>query len=89
MFTMKTELKTKKRLNITLSRGTWLTLKEEVPRMQRSFFIDQALKAYLADKKKAEIKEALIKEALENQKEDLEIVNEWSSVDQENWYQIY
>ena len=86
---MNAKLKTKKRLNITLGRDTWLRLKEEVPHMQRSSFIDKALKAYLINKKKIEIKEALIREALENQDQDLEIANEWLDADQESWNQIY
>ena len=36
-----------KRLNITIGRETWERLKEMSPRMERSRFIDQALKVYL------------------------------------------
>jgi len=86
---MSTELKTKKRLNITINESTWLELKKEIPRMQRSFFIDKALRAYLVNKKKNEIKEALVKEALENQDQDVEVANEWFEADQESWNQIY
>ena len=77
-----------KRLNITVSPETWERLQEMSPRMERSRFIDHALKVYLTHLKQKALKRRLKAEALASATEDLKIANEWFALDQEAWDQI-
>jgi len=79
---------TAKRLNITISQDTWQKIKVVAPKMERSRFIDNALKVYLAKSKANDLKRKLKEEALGNKDKDLEIANEWFALDQESWDSI-
>jgi CopG family transcriptional regulator/antitoxin EndoAI len=76
---------TAKRLNITIAPATWERLKTAVPRMERSRFIDNALKVYLTNLKRKSLKQRLKKEALANADKDLKIANEWFALENEVW----
>lgn len=80
--------KTAKRLNITLNPDTWDKFKIAVPRMERSKFIDYALRVYLARSKKENLRKKIKKEALNNASEDLKVANEWFRIDKEMWNKI-
>ena len=79
---------TAKRLNITISPDSWERLKTVVPRMERSHFIDNALKVYLTNIKRKSLKRRLKKEALINAGSDLKIANEWFALENEVWDDI-
>lgn len=80
--------KTSKRLNITLNPDTWDRFKIAVPRMERSKFIDYALRVYLTHLKKENLRKKLKEEALSNASEDLKITNEWFHLDKDVWDKI-
>jgi len=74
-----------KRLNITIGQETWDRFSEAIPRMERSHFIDHALKVYLTHLRRKALRQRLKKEALASTEEDLKIANEWFALDQEAW----
>jgi metal-responsive CopG/Arc/MetJ family transcriptional regulator len=77
--------KTQKRLNITIEQETWNRFEKTVPRMERSHFIDHALKVYLSHLKRKALRQRLKEEALASAEEDLKIASEWFALDQEAW----
>ena len=76
---------TAKRLNITIGQDTWQKIKTVVPRMERSRFIDNALRVYLSKSKISDLKKKLKQEVLDNKIQDLEVANEWFVLDNDNW----
>ena len=76
---------TAKRLNITIGQDTWQKIKTVVPRMERSRFIDNALRVYLSKSKISDLKKKLKQEVLDNKIQDLEVANEWFALDNDNW----
>lgn len=82
------QTKTSKRLNITLTPETWGKFKTTVPRMERSKFIDRALRVYLTYLKRKSLRKKLKEEALNNAAEDLKTAKEWFHLDKDIWDKI-
>jgi len=66
-----------KRLNITLSPETWERLQKTTSRMERSWFIDNALRAYLVHLKQKILRRKLKEEATRHAVSDLKVAKEW------------
>lgn len=77
-----------KRLNITVNADTWDRVKDIVPNRERSKFVDQALRVYLANLKQQMLRNQLKKEALESANEGVRVAKEWFNLDREIWKKI-
>jgi len=80
-------LKTK-RVDFTLPIETITLLGQAVPRGKRSELVDQALRVYIRHLKQKDLQQTMRKEALADADDNLQIVEEWSAVDNETWKQI-
>src|SRR5437660_5883178 len=77
-----------KRINIMLPDQTVKVLDRLAVKGDRSRFISQAVLHYVDSQSKANLRERLKQGALANAKLDLEIAQEWFSVDQEAWQKL-
>jgi CopG family transcriptional regulator/antitoxin EndoAI len=74
-----------KRINVVLPVETIRVLDRVVPKGSRSRLISEAVLHYLDSKAKSNLAERLKAGALANAKRDLEIAQEWFSLDEEAW----
>lgn len=74
-----------KRINVVLPVKTIEVLDRVAPKRNRSRMISEAVLHYVESKAKSNLAERLKAGALANAKRDLEIAQEWFSLDQEAW----
>ena len=74
-----------KRINITLPEQTVRLLDKITKEGDRSRLIDQAVRRYIREETKANIRKQLIEGYEANAKFDLKLAEEWFHVDQEAW----
>lgn len=74
-----------KRINVVLPVETIKVLDRVAPRGNRSRLISEAVLYYVESRAKSNLAERLKAGALANAKRDLEIVQEWFSLDEEAW----
>jgi len=74
-----------KRINITLPQGTLQLLDRVAAKGERSHLIDQAIKHYVRDRSRAQLRKQLAAGARRNAQSDLLLVEEWSDLDEETW----
>ncbi len=74
-----------KRLNIVLPEETIRVLDRVAPKGSRSRLISEAVMHYVTSKAKGNLAEQLKQGAIANAQRDLEIAQEWFSVDEEAW----
>jgi CopG family transcriptional regulator/antitoxin EndoAI len=74
-----------KRINIVLPVETIKVLDRVAPKGNRSRLISEAVLHYVSSKAKANLAEQIKQGALANAQRDLEIAQEWFSVDEEAW----
>lgn len=79
---------TTKRINVVLPVETLEVLDEVAAKGDRSRFICQAVLHYVQSQGRANLRERLKKGALANAQRDLEIAQEWFSVDEEAWRHV-
>ena len=74
-----------RRLNIVLPEETVRILERVAPRGHRSRLISEAVLDYVTRRAKSNLAAQLKRGALANAQRDLEIAQEWFSVDEEAW----
>ena len=74
-----------KRLNITLPVETIDLVDQMVKKGDRSRFIDEAIKRYLNEVDKENLREQLKEGAIQRAERDLEIAVEWFPLEEEAW----
>ncbi len=74
-----------KRINVVLPLETIKVLDRVAPKGNRSRLISEAVLHYVESRAKDNLAERLRAGALANAKRDLEIAQEWFSVDEEAW----
>ena len=77
-----------KRINIMLPESTVRTIDRMVQPGHRSRFIDRAVQHYVATASPEALQVRLKEAALRDHHLDLEIVNDWFAVDQEQWQKL-
>ena len=82
----KTSVATRKRVNVTLSPDTLRLLDRVAPKGDRSRFIDQAVRTYVATKRRSSLAWLLKEGAQARAGRDLGLAGEWSELDNELWY---
>ena len=75
-----------KRINIVLPVETIKVLDRVAPKGNRSRLISEAVLYYVQSKAKNNLADRLKAGALANAKRDLEIAQEWFSLDEETWH---
>lgn len=76
---------TRKRVNITLAHDTLRLLDRVASKGDRSQVIDEAVRAFISDKSRASLRELLEEGAKARASRDLEISQEWFSIENEVW----
>ena len=74
-----------RRINVVLPEETLHVLDRAAPRGGRSRLISEAVIHYVTSKAKSNLAEKLKAGALANAQRDLEIAQEWFSLDEEAW----
>lgn len=74
-----------RRLNIVLPEETIRVLDRAAPKGSRSRLISEAVLHYVAGRAKSNLAERLKEGSLSNAQRDLEITQEWFSLDEETW----
>jgi CopG family transcriptional regulator/antitoxin EndoAI len=74
-----------KRINVTLPEETVRLLDRVADKGDRSRFIDAAIKRYIDDVGRAELRKQLKAGALRDAEQDLELAAEWFPLDEEAW----
>lgn len=74
-----------KRINVALPVETIKVLERAAPRGQRSRLISEAVLHYVESRAKSNLAQRLKAGAAANAKRDLEIAQEWFSLDEEAW----
>ena len=74
-----------KRINILLPEETVKVLNRVAPRGNRSRLISDAVMHYVSARAKSNLAEQLKRGSLANAQRDLEITQEWFSLDEEAW----
>ena len=74
-----------KRLNITLPEQTIRLMDQAVPKGKRSNLIARAIKQYVQQYKRAELRRLLAEGARVNAKRDLKMAEEWFPLEEEAW----
>jgi CopG family transcriptional regulator / antitoxin EndoAI len=77
-----------RRINVILSEDTVRTIDRMVRPRERSRFIQTAVQHYVATASPEALQERLKQAALRDHDLDLEIANDWSAVDQEQWQRL-
>jgi CopG family transcriptional regulator/antitoxin EndoAI len=75
-----------KRINVALPIETIKVLDRVAPKGNRSRLISEAVLHYVESKAKSNLAERLKAGALANAQRDLEIAQEWFSLDEEAWH---
>lgn len=74
-----------RRLNVTLPVGTVKLIDRVARRGSRSRLIDQAVRRYVQDLGRANLKKRLRAGAVERAERDLQIAQEWFDLDERPW----
>lgn len=74
-----------RRINITLPNETIELLNQIVPKGDRSRFINDALKHYIAEVEKKKLREQLKQGAIERSQRDLNLAETWFNLEEESW----
>ena len=74
-----------KRLNITLPESTVALLETVADKGGRSVFIDVAIKSYIKQIKRENLRESLKAGAIARSQRDLSVSEEWFDVEEELW----
>lgn len=74
-----------KRLNITLPESTVLLLESVAAKGERSSVIDSAIRRYVTEMRKENLREQLKAGAIANAERDLAIVREWDELGDDLW----
>lgn len=74
-----------KRLNITLPEQTVRLMDQAAPKGQRSNLIAKAIKLYVQQHKRSELRKLLAQGAKANAKRDLKMAEEWFPLEEEAW----
>ena len=74
-----------RRINITLPNETIELLARIVPKGDRSRFINDAVKHYIAEVEKKKLREHLKQGAIERAERDLNLAETWFSLEEEAW----
>jgi CopG family transcriptional regulator/antitoxin EndoAI len=74
-----------KRINVILPEATVKTIDRLARPGQRSRFIERAVQHYINTASQEALQERLKQAAIRDRDLDLEIANDWSAVDQEQW----
>lgn len=74
-----------KRLNITLPEQTIRLMDQTSPKGQRSNLIARAIKYYVQNQKRTELRKLLAEGARVRAKRDLKIAEEWFPLEEEAW----
>jgi CopG family transcriptional regulator / antitoxin EndoAI len=74
-----------KRINVVLPVETIKVLDRVAPKGNRSRLISEAVLHYVTSKAKTNLAEQLKQGALANAQRDLDIAQEWFSIDEESW----
>ena len=77
-----------KRLNIVLPEATVQTIDRMARPGQRSRFIDQAVRHFVAHRSTEALRAQLERAAVRDQDLDREVAAEWFAVDQEQWQRL-
>ena len=77
-----------KRINIVLPENTIQTIDRMTKPGERSRFINQAVRHYVANRSAEALRARLEHTAVRDRDLDREIASEWFAVDQETWQQI-
>jgi len=75
-------------INIILPNETLELLDCTVPKCDRSYFIDQAVKYYINARAKEELREKLKNGAVRSAERDLKITQDWFDIDEESWQSV-
>ncbi|MGF1542655.1 MAG: ribbon-helix-helix domain-containing protein [Pleurocapsa sp.] len=73
------------RINITLPNETIELLERIVPKGDRSRFINDALKYYIAEVEKKKLREQLKQGAIQRAERDLSLAETWFNLEEEAW----
>lgn len=76
-----------RRINIVLPEETVRVLDRVAPKGNRSRLISEAVMHYLTSRAKNNLAERLREGAVANARRDLELAQEWFSLDEETWQQ--
>lgn len=76
---------THKRLNITLPESTVALLETVAGKGERSVFIDVAIKSYVKQMKRENLRDSLKAGAIARSQRDLTLSEEWFDVEEELW----
>ncbi len=74
-----------KRLNITLPERTVALMDRVVSKGQRSRLIDHAVKRYIEEESRTNLRKQLEESAIANARYDLELAEEWFPLEDEAW----
>jgi CopG family transcriptional regulator/antitoxin EndoAI len=74
-----------RRINITLSEETLALLDRVASKGDRSRLIDEAVRYYLDDKGRSELKKRLQEGAIRRAARDLQLTEEWFPLEEESW----
>jgi CopG family transcriptional regulator/antitoxin EndoAI len=74
-----------KRLNITLPASTVTLLETVANKGERSTFIDAAIRKYIHEIRRENLREEIKAGSIANADRDLEIAREWFDVEEEAW----
>jgi len=74
-----------KRVNVTLPESTIALIDRAAKNGSRSRFIDHAVKSYIRQKEREELRQRLERGAIERAERDLKLAQEWFAVDEETW----
>lgn len=74
-----------RRINVTLSEETLELLDRVVDKGDRSRFIDEAVRYYIDDKGRRELKKRLKEGAIRRASRDLQLSQEWFPLEEEVW----
>jgi hypothetical protein len=77
-----------RRINVILAEATVRTIDRLARPGQRSRFIERAVEHYVTTASPEALEERLKQAAIRDRDLDLEITNDWSAVDQEQWHRI-
>lgn len=76
-----------RRINITLPEETVQLIDRMVPKGDRSHFINEALKYYIAQTQKNKLKQQLKEGAIRQAERDLNLAQDWIALEEEAWLQ--
>lgn len=74
-----------RRINITLSEETLALLDRVVSKGDRSRLIDEAVRYYIDEKGRSELKKRLQEGAIRRAARDLQLTEEWFPLEEESW----